>query len=225
MNGQVDAESELDAHSRSVLRLINRAVDSAGAVAEGNLFYHHRTRLTEDMPPDITRLHKRRNFILGVAHAGRLLEIGFNAGHSALLALSRVPHLHYVGIDIAENPYTLSCASIIEQSFPGRARVIIADSRLELPRMLLSGEPRMDAVHVDGGHDELTAQLDIMHALLVTRFGGIVIVDDTAHPPIRAAVERAISAGFASLETFEGKWNGEESLALRVASHSPRPAP
>jgi hypothetical protein len=91
--------------------------------------------------------------------------------------------------------------------------------------MLLSGEPRVDAVHVDGGHDELTAQLDIMHALLVTRTGGIVLVDDTRYPPIRAAVNRAISAGFASLETFKGKWQSEENLALRVASHPPGPAP
>jgi predicted O-methyltransferase YrrM len=223
MNAPLEAASELDDHSRNVLRLINRAVSTTGAAVEGNLFYHHQTRLTEDMQPDITRLHKRRNFILAIAHAGNFLEIGFNAGHSALLALSRLPNLHYIGVDIGEYSYTRPCASIIEESFPGRARIIIADSRLELPRMSLSGDPQVDAVHVDGGHDELTALLDILHALLITRSGGIVLVDDTLHPPVRAAVDYALSAGFAVPETFGGTWTGEESLALRVASHPSGP--
>ncbi len=82
---------ELSAHGMTVLRALNIAVEKTGVLIEGNLFYHHQTSVTHETPPDSSRAHKRRNFLRVVNGCGRFVEIGFNAGHSALLALDRDP--------------------------------------------------------------------------------------------------------------------------------------
>lgn len=206
-------QPELSTFATLVLGQINHAVEASGDVMEGNLFYHHQKK--PEPAPDPSRQHKRKNFLIAIEGANNLLEIGFNAGHSALLALSSSPTLTYLGVDIASNKYSRPCAELIERHYPGRAKIIFGDSRIEVPRLALSGV-RPDVIHVDGGHDDLTAELDILHAIQMVAQGGIVIVDDTHHPPIRAMYEEVVRKSYAEKETFSGQWIGEEAMALRV---------
>lgn len=211
---------ELSDYAQTVLRNLNGIVEQTSVPVEGNLFYHHETRLTADLEPDPSRAHKRRNFLRAIAGAGHILEIGFNAGHSALLALDANPTLRYSGLDIAGNPWVRGAAAVMADAYLERFEIAFADSTLDLPRR----EPAaavFDAIHVDGGHDEYVARSDIHHALRLVRPGGIVLVDDTRHPPIRAAVDDAIERGRCTIETFGGSWEGDESIALRAALDPP----
>lgn len=103
----MNERSELSTFANLVLGQINQAVEASGDVIEGNLFYHHQTK--QEPTPAPSRQHKRKNFLLAIESANNLLEIGFNAGHSAFLALSRSPTLNYLGVDIALNKYSKPC--------------------------------------------------------------------------------------------------------------------
>jgi hypothetical protein len=59
----------------------------------------------DDIPDPIYR-YKRPNYLRYVTSGRCLLEIGFNAGHSALLALTANQYLTYTGIDICKYKYT-----------------------------------------------------------------------------------------------------------------------
>lgn len=215
---------DLSDTGRSILARLNAVVEATGQPVEGNLFYHHHTPLTAGMPPDAARAHKRRNFMRAMGEATHLLEIGFNAGHSALLALDGNPALRYSGLDHGGNPWVRDCAGVMADAYRDRFAITYADSTLDLPFRDAAADP-VDAVHVDGGHDEYVARSDIHHALRLVRPGGIVLVDDTRHPPIRAAVNEAMAAGRCTVETFGGTWEGDESIALRAAIDPPERRP
>lgn len=208
---------ELSAHGMTVLRALNMAVEKTAVPIEGNLFYHHNSNITCETPPDPSRAHKRRNFLRAVNGSLLFVEIGFNAGHSALLALDRNPGLSYVGLDIAVHPWTRMCSAIMEAAFPGRCRFIFGDSLELLPKLVQTGELGIiDVCHVDGGHEDHVARSDVCHALKLVRPGGVVLVDDTRHPPIRAVVDDAVRMGKCAIESFRGSWEGDESVAIRT---------
>jgi len=211
----VKTDQELSSQGREVLRLLNAAVRSSGVPLEGNLFYFDKSSPAVDDPPDAGRAGKRRNFLRVIEGASTLLEIGFNAGHSALLALDNNPALVYTGVDIGSNAYTRSCADVLASAYGARFAIEYRDSRLYLPQLLLEHRPGFDVIHVDGGHDEAVAYADIALALCLVRPGGAVLVDDTNYPPIHAIVQSLVDDGKAALDAFGGAWDGDENTAIR----------
>lgn len=209
---------ELTERGTRTLRALNAAVAATEGSIEGNLFYYHATTPQADDPPEPGREYKRRNLVRALAGTKRILETGFNAGHSALLALDTNPGLSYVGVDIASHNYTRPCAAILQATYQGRVEVHFGDSKLVLAKMLIAPEREaFDAVHIDGGHDGLTFELDLLHALLMTRPGGLLIIDDYHLARIAQPTASMISRGIISPETFGGTWEGEDSLAVRFA--------
>jgi hypothetical protein len=210
------SRSELSEKGQELLRCINAIVAASGVELEGNLFYFHLYRPAIGDAPDEGRVAKRRNFQRTLYGQRSLLEIGFNAGHSALLALDANPELTYVGIDIASNPYTVACGEILRFAYGPRFQLHVGDSRIVAPRLIIqSGAYQFDVVHVDGGHDPLTAQLDLSSALLACKPEGIVLMDDTGADYIKAIVDEHVALGVAEVETFDGQWEGNESVAIR----------
>jgi len=159
---------------------LHRIVEQSGERVEGNLFtLHQQHPLPEE--PEACLLGKRRNFALYVVEGSRLLEIGFNAGHSCLLALSLNPALNYVGVDIGEHAYTKPCFQYIQSLFPGRADLIVGDSRDVLPL-----ESSFDRFHVDGGHGADNAARDIQSVIAMAAPGSVILIDDMNQPHIDA---------------------------------------
>lgn len=202
----------------AVLANLNQAISDSGALLEGNLFYFHLFTEYLGTPPDRLRGHKRRNFCRALRGKNSLLEIGFNAGHSALLALSAHPGLQYTGIDICQNPYTPRCGEIMKAAFGERFNLIIADSREILPYMA-AYEPRrtFDLFHVDGGHEDGNCRADISNCLRLAPWsGGRLVLDDTARQSIRGIFNEFESLGQIRSDSLDGTWEKDENLCAEM---------
>jgi len=142
-----------------VIRKLNGIV-STHAVdgrVEGNYCYHNRTRLHELTPPDPRRSWKREFLRRSVRGRRNALEVGFNAGHSATIALCAQPGLNLHAVDIAWHAYTVHCADKLMETFGTRFRFTAGDSREVLPSLDLTA---YDFIHIDGGHKEEVARSD-----------------------------------------------------------------
>jgi hypothetical protein len=114
LKNEEEYSSEFLAH----LDALNRIVAGEGGRLEGNLCYLHKDDKFVGAPPDPRRAPKRRNFSRILKHKNHFLEVGFNAGHSALLALSSNPDLQYFAADIGTNLYSKKCAAYLASAFP-----------------------------------------------------------------------------------------------------------
>ena len=137
------------------LKRIAELVEQSGERLEGNIFYADLDDRYVDQPPDDGLAPARRNAWRAVRFKERLLEVGVNAGHSALLALSSNPRLEYYGVDIMSHAYTAECVDFLKGEFPGRVHLFTGDSREVLPWLVSRrAELAFDIFHVDGGHTD-----------------------------------------------------------------------
>jgi hypothetical protein len=67
------------------------------------------------------------------AGAATVCEIGFNAGHSAVLMLEALPKIHIVSFDVIENAYTGPNVEWIAKRYPGRHIFVAGNSSATLP--------------------------------------------------------------------------------------------
>lgn len=175
-----------------IYRELNAIVAQVGEPLEGSLFHQTRAPL-QDLPFADYRA-KRRNFTAFCGGGEALLEIGFNAGHSALLALLANPSLRYTGVDLGEHRYTQPCFDLLKSRFGDRVELLIGDSRDVLPVLRRTGRS-FDLYHVDGGHGFDVAHSDICNVLDFCKSGGALLVDDTDNPLIDALCDMLVMQG------------------------------
>jgi predicted O-methyltransferase YrrM len=158
---------------------------------EGNSFYHHQS--IREYPE---LYNKQLNlFWCGKQAPSRICEIGFNAGHSAMLLLLASSATTFTIFDIGHHQYTQPCLNYIEHIFPQVAfEYIVGDSTLTMPTQMEGRHQTYDLVHVDGGHSEFCATSDIKHADILLKPGGIMVVDDTDAPQINGLVESYLAS-------------------------------
>ncbi len=65
-----------------------------------------------------------------------VMEIGFNAGHSAELFLKSNPHVHLTSFDIGTHYYTLLGKQYIDKTYPNRHTLIMGDSTITVPQFI-----------------------------------------------------------------------------------------
>jgi predicted O-methyltransferase YrrM len=159
---------------------------------EGNSFYHHQS--IREYPE---LYNKQLNlFWCGRQAPSRICEIGFNAGHSAMLLLLASSATTFTIFDIGHHRYTQPCLNYIEHIFPQVAfEYIIGDSTLTMPTQMEGRYQTYDLVHVDGGHSEFCATSDMKHADILLKSGGIMVVDDTDAPQINGLVNLYLASG------------------------------
>lgn len=169
-----------------LLTALNAAVATTGELVEGNLFYSHHDPAFPHAAIAPHFAGKRANLLATCRGRGSMLEIGVNAGHSALLMLYHNPKLRYVGVDICEHRYTHKAMEFLQKQFPGRVEFFVGDSVEVLPEILASRpDLRFDAVHVDGLHTLYHCKTDTMNAIALCSPFAWVIVDDTDLPHIK----------------------------------------
>ncbi len=178
----------------ALLAEMNLAVAEAAEPVEGNLFYEHHTA---DFPHSsiIERFAvKRANLLAACYGRGKVLEIGVNAGHSALLMLYHNPKLHYVGVDICEHQYTRKAMEFLQKKFPDRVEFLVGDSIEVLPEIAANRpDLRFDVVHVDGLHTVYHCTTDTHNSLALCSPFAWVIVDDTDLAAIKAFYDELIA--------------------------------
>jgi Methyltransferase domain len=167
-------------HISNLTRIINKVVGPSPEQwqkLEGNLFYEGGVFPVPEAPLPMYR-RKRQNFAVYVSSGTKLLEIGFNAGHSAMLALTTNRRLHYVGIDIGVHAYTVPCFDYLHSVFGERVNLLIGDSREVLPRLSKQSAWDFDLFHIDGSHGFASAESDLCNILNIAKRADVILFDD-----------------------------------------------
>jgi Methyltransferase domain len=194
------------------LKRINDIVRETGERLEGNVFYPDLDERFSINPPAEVLAPARRNVWRAVRFKERMLEVGVNAGHGALLALSSNPKLEYYGVDILTHGYTVDCVDFLKGEFPGRVHLFPGDSREVLPWLAeRRGEVSFDLIHVDGGHTSEVCLSDMTYAVRMGRGlkGRHLLLDDVHASWIFDIYCEFVARGDLTTETFFGDW--EES--------------
>jgi Methyltransferase domain len=191
------------------LKRIAEIVRRSGERLEGNIFYADLADRYADEPPDEALAPARRNVWRAVRFKERLLEVGVNAGHSALLALSSSPRLEYYGVDIMAHAYTAECVDFLKGEFPGRVHLFTGDSREVLPWLAgRRAELAFDVFHVDGGHTDEVCRSDMGNCIRIAggERGRHVLLDDIHASWIFDVYCEFVARGDLTTETFFGDW-------------------
>ena len=172
-------------------------IENSKEILEGNCFYHHMTlNLCEAM------YQKQLNlFWCGKQSESTICEIGFNAGHSALLLLLGNDNkpINFTIFDIGSHAFTKPCLDYIKDRFSNvNFEYIEGDSTLCIPEWLKTNQEligKYDFVHVDGGHSEHCISNDMKNANILVKLNGLIIIDDTNAAHINKHVENFLSTG------------------------------
>lgn len=112
---------------------------------------------------------------------GRICEVGFNAGHSALASLTSAPQgTSIISFDLFSKSYTRPCADFLQDVFPGRLQLIAGPSNETILKFASTNlfAPRCDVVFIDGGHEEHEASSDLLLMSLLSRPRETMVVMD-----------------------------------------------
>jgi predicted O-methyltransferase YrrM len=109
-----------------------------------------------------------------------VLEIGFNAGHSADTFLKNNPLLKLTSFDLGEYNYNKPAKEFIDSNYPERHTLIYGDSTITIPEFINKNPNiRFDVIFIDGGHEYSIANADIENCMRLSTKDTVVIVDDT----------------------------------------------
>jgi predicted O-methyltransferase YrrM len=109
-----------------------------------------------------------------------IMEIGFNAGHSAEIFLENNKDLTLTSFDLGQHAYVTTAKEYIDSTYPNRHTLIIGDSRKTIPSYLQTNKlQKFDIIFIDGGHDYDIAKSDIDNCFHLAHKDTIVILDDT----------------------------------------------
>ena len=151
--------------------------------------------------------------ILEIAQPYSILEIGFNAGASALLFLMIEEELYMHSIDIVENDKS---ARFLFYKYGHRFLKI--DSIDFKPRHNGFNEP-FDLIFIDGDHSEEAVIRDIKNSL---KFDPLYILFDDVRHPSHSYIERIITEDFkdklemVKLWEFNDIWEGYSMALCKV---------
>ena len=109
-----------------------------------------------------------------------VMEIGFNAGHSAEVFLQNNNDLTLTSFDLGVHDYVEPAKEYIDKTYPNRHKLILGDSTITVP--IYSEEnkdTKFDIIFIDGGHDYDTAKKDIENCFYLAHDNTTVILDDT----------------------------------------------
>ena len=177
----------------------------------GNIFFARRdARKKIFLNEHLSR--KRRSLVLASFNSKNIMEIGFNAGHSALLLLTANPHVKLTCIDICDHKYTVPCYEFLKSIFGDRINLIKSTSVLAFP-LLSSTNIDMDLYIIDGSHAVEIAEVDLYNVIQYGKKGSIICFDDTHNPVLRALVDVYLFSGkLIPLTDYSGFINNHDQM-------------
>lgn len=116
-----------------------------------------------------------------------IMEIGFNAGHSADLFLNVNKNIKLTSFDLGEMESVLYGKSFIDLKYPFRHNLIIGDSKITVPNFSKNIDLKFDLIFIDGGHEFIDAITDIVNCKRLAHESTVLVLDDTRYsPPLKS---------------------------------------
>lgn len=110
----------------------------------------------------------------------KVMEIGFNAGHSAEVFLKNNPTLSLTSFDLGAHQYVLPAKEYIDATYPGRHTLYLGDSLETVPKFARENPgTTFDVIFIDGGHDYHIAKGDLENCRKLAHKDTLIIMDDT----------------------------------------------
>lgn len=106
----------------------------------------------------------------------RILEIGFNYGHSAENFLIN-SEATLTSLDIGIHAYCFYSEQFLKNKYPERLNVIYGDSKITM-KNLLDQEHKFDLIYIDGGHKYEDAYYDIENSKNLSDENTEIVLDD-----------------------------------------------
>jgi hypothetical protein len=108
-----------------------------------------------------------------------MMEIGFNAGHSADIFLQN-KDLKLTSFDLGEHKYVSYAKEYIDSTYPDRHTLILGDSTVTVPLYIKDNKDvKFDIIFIDGGHEYNIVKNDMENCMKLAHSDTIVILDDT----------------------------------------------
>lgn len=182
----------------SIFQELQRCVQASGEPCEGSIMH-----TWNSFAPVPEMKSKQRNLFHLAQQAGegaKILEVGFNAGHSVCLMMLANPTSKVVAFDLCEHHYTKPCAEALKRFFgPHRLELVEGSSANTLPSFhRQQPDVHFDLFHVDGGHQYQQALADLKNCRAMARQPpavSTVVMDDTDLVGVGAAWEDFLAAG------------------------------
>jgi len=133
-----------------------------------------------------------------------ILEVGFNAGHSACCFLNASPNSSLVSFDICRHGSEEPAYNILKKYFD--IELIKGDSKVSIPEWSLTNSKKFDFIFIDGGHDYDTCSKDISNCLPLLSKGGTIVVDDGWIDTVITAVKNTVPESYSHSYLFKNSY-------------------
>lgn len=174
----IDANADIFEDLLNICRECNEPI-------EGNCFLEHGSG---NLMPALR--NKQINIFSLAKNAKEILEIGFNAGHSATLMLLANSKSKLVIFDICEHKYAKKCFEYLNKRFPNRMELYEGDSTVTVPKYSSKNYKLFDLVHIDGCHLPNIADTDFNNCYPMS--SKYIIFDDTNDPILSELLDERI---------------------------------
>lgn len=127
----------------------------------------------------------------------QVCEIGFNAGHTALLFLEAAPTAHVVSFDLGDMPWAKKQAALLTRAYgAARFKAVFGSSDVTVPPYASRMPTKCDVVFSDGGKAEALRLNDLRNLRELAQPHVLILVDEvTTLACMRGEGERTRSCG------------------------------